>query len=307
MKKLLTFLPVLSIFILLCGVFPRGEVRGSDGIVGAEICKGCHEDHYNSFAKSIHGNKQIANSPVNRDACESCHGPGGAHVEKSGEKGVGILIFSKKFADAREKSNRCLSCHGDSRDLSFWDLAKHRTVGVSCDNCHTVHSMTRRNLKAPQPELCNICHRAIRSQENKQSHHPIREGRMKCTDCHDHHGSFGPKMLKAESINELCYRCHAEKRGPFMWEHPPVQENCATCHTPHGSNHNKLLNSRVPQLCQSCHDAAQHPGTPYTSFNTFQGSATSGKNRMFAQACLNCHSTIHGSNGPSTRGERHVR
>jgi hypothetical protein len=28
---------------------------------------------------------------------------------------------------------------------------------------------------------------------------------------------------------------------------------------------------------------------------------------MFARACLNCHTQIHGSNAPSTRGKTHVR
>jgi hypothetical protein len=28
---------------------------------------------------------------------------------------------------------------------------------------------------------------------------------------------------------------------------------------------------------------------------------------MFARSCLNCHSNIHGSMGPSTRGQRFVR
>jgi predicted CXXCH cytochrome family protein len=92
-----------------------------------------------------------------------------------------------------------------------------------------------------------------------------------------------------------------------MWQHPPVDENCSNCHTPHGSNINKLLIQRPPSLCNNCHDASSHPGTPYTSFETFQGSATSRKDRMFAQACMNCHSQIHGSNGPAGRGLRHVR
>jgi len=105
----------------------------------------------------------------------------------------------------------------------------------------------------------------------------------------------------------LCYQCHAEKRGPFMWQHPPVDENCLSCHTPHGSNHAKLLQSKPPLLCQSCHDESRHPGTIYTRFETFQGGATSGKNRMFARACLNCHSAIHGGNAPSLRGQTHVR
>ena len=305
MRKFLTFLSFLSAMIFLSFAFPAGKVEGSDGVVGVEICKGCHEGHYNSYIKTTHAKKGIPNSPASQDGCETCHGPGAAHVEKSGERGVGIFIFSKKITDARSKSAKCLSCHGDTRDLSFWDLSKHPSADVSCDNCHTVHSMTRKNLKATQPDLCNICHRSIRAQENKQSHHPVREGKMKCTDCHDHHGDFGPKMIKANTVNELCYKCHAEKRGPYMWQHPPVEENCLSCHTAHGSNISKLLVSRVPQLCQSCHDSTGHPGTINTNFETFQGRNPS--NKMFARACLNCHSTIHGSNAPSLRGRTHVR
>ncbi len=304
MRKYLTLL-FFSISVFLWVAFPSADVRGSDGIVGVETCKGCHEDRYATYAISTHAKKGIPNSPANKDGCESCHGPGAAHVEKSGEKGVGIFIFSKRIADARSKSAKCLSCHEEARDMAFWDLAKHKTVGVSCDNCHTVHSGTQKNLKATQPDLCNICHRPIRAQENKQSHHPIREGKMKCTDCHDHHGGFGPKMVKADSMNELCYKCHADKRGPYMWQHPPVEENCLTCHTPHGSNISKLLVSRVPLLCQACHDYTRHPGTIYTKFETFQGASIS--NKMFARACLNCHSSIHGSNAPSLRGKTHVR
>lgn len=305
MKKLITFFCFSSIFILLWGAFPGGGARGSDGVVGVETCRGCHEDHYQSYLKSTHAKKGIPDSPANKDACETCHGPGAAHVEKSGERGVGIFIFSKKIADAKSKSAKCLSCHGETKDLSFWDLSKHKVSDVSCDNCHTVHSGMRKNLKAQQPDLCNICHRSIRSQQNKTSHHPIREGKLKCTDCHDHHGGFGPKMVKANSFNDLCYQCHGEKRGPYMWDHPPVDENCMSCHTPHGSNHNKLLVSKVPELCQACHDASRHPGTIYTKFETFQGAART--NRMYARACLNCHSAIHGSNAPSARGKTHVR
>lgn len=305
MKKFLIFLSFFFILVFLWGAFPAAEARGNDGIVGVEICKACHEDRYASYAKSNHAKKAIPNSPANKDGCESCHGPGEAHVEKSGEKGVGIFIFGKRTADAKSKSSKCLSCHGESRDLSFWDLSKHKSVGVSCDNCHTIHSGTPKNLKATQPDLCNSCHRSIRAQQNKQSHHPIREGRIKCTDCHDQHGGFGDHMIRADVVNELCYKCHYEKRGPFMWQHPPVEENCLSCHTPHGSNIDKLLVSRIPELCQACHDSTQHPGTIYTRFNTFQGGSPS--NKMVARACLNCHSNIHGSNAPSARGKNWVR
>lgn len=306
MKRAFIYLTSIAFLLMLTGFISLDEVRGDGGTVGVMTCRACHKDHYDSYVKSTHARQGIKGNPAAKDGCESCHGPGAVHVQKRSNQGLEILIFSKKLADAETKTARCLACHEESRNVPFWHISRHKVAGLSCDNCHTLHSATSKNLKAPEPELCNTCHRSIRAQQNKQSHHPIREGLIKCTDCHDQHGSFGPNMIKADSVNELCLKCHSEKRGPFLWEHPPVEENCLTCHTPHGSNHTKLLNSRPPQLCQGCHDETQHPGTIYNSFSTFQGTGSS-KNRMFARGCLNCHTNIHGSNGPSTRGERFVR
>jgi len=309
MKKkqiLFALLIILTLSIPAVVIF-MGDAGGNDGYIGSEVCKGCHGNYYESYRKSIHAKKLIPGSPANKDACESCHGPGAAHVRKGGGKGTGIFAFVRN-ADPDQRSSTCLSCHQESRAVPFWNMSRHKVNGISCDNCHNPHSGLKANLKAQQPMLCNACHRDVRAQQNRQSHHPLKEGLVKCTQCHDQHGGFGPKMVKADNVNELCYQCHAEKRGPFLWEHPPVEENCLTCHTPHGSNHGKLLTSKPPLLCQSCHDATRHPGTIYTRFETFRGSGNlGGRNRMFARACLNCHTNIHGSMGPSTRGERFVR
>jgi DmsE family decaheme c-type cytochrome len=107
-------------------------------------------------------------------------------------------------------------------------------------------------------------------------------------------------MIKADTANLLCYKCHADKRGPFLWEHPPVEENCLTCHNPHGTKAAKLLTEKVPNLCQDCHDEQRHPGVPYDANNTFIG--TSPSNKLYARACLNCHSVIHGSYAPENPG-----
>jgi DmsE family decaheme c-type cytochrome len=304
-RKITLVLSISFLFLFLGGrVFPR-EASGSDGFVGTEICQGCHEDRFKTYMMSIHSKKAIPGTPANEEGCESCHGPGAAHVEKSGEGGVGIFIFSKRIADAQAKSAKCLACHSEQKALTVWDLGRHKNEGVSCDNCHNVHSGTRKNLRGPQPDLCYSCHKDIRAQQNRTSHHPIREGKLKCTNCHDQHGAFGPHQLKADSVNELCYQCHAEKRGPYMWPHPAVEESCLNCHTPHGSNHAKLLVNRPPLLCQACHDWTRHPGTPYTRFDTCQGATPS--NKMYGRACLNCHGNIHGSNAPAVRGKVFVR
>lgn len=305
-KHIILLLLLITFLLASVAISVSGEKKTEDkkSYIGAAVCKGCHEGAHESYMKSIHAKKAIPGSPANREACEACHGPGASHVEKGGGKGVGIVGFDRK-ASAKEKMSKCLSCHEESKHLASWNMGKHKSAGVSCDDCHSVHSKADKNLKARQPDLCYDCHRDIRAQANKQSHHPIREGKISCSDCHDPHGEFGAKMVKADTVNELCYKCHSEKRGPFMWEHAPVEENCLHCHTPHGSNHTKLLTKKPPLLCQSCHDWSLHPGTPYPSQSAFTGANPS--NKFIARACLNCHTNIHGSNGPSKRGLRFVR
>ena len=147
-------------------------------------------------------------------------------------------------------------------------------------------------------EQCFTCHKDVRAETWKNSHHPIREGKISCADCHNPHGTQTAKMIRAASVNEQCYTCHTEKRGPFLWEHAPVRESCLNCHTPHGSNQLKLQKTSVPYLCQQCHSNTRHPGTLYDGSTLADQARAS--NRIFNRACLDCHSAIHGSNHPSS-------
>ena len=87
----------------------------------------------------------------------------------------------------------------------------------------------------------------------RSSHMPLREGKIACSDCHNPHGSFTEALLKKDSINDVCYTCHAEKRGPFLFEHEPVRENCDNCHDPHGTVNEYSLKLARPRLCFECH------------------------------------------------------
>jgi len=284
--------------------FAQNSAKGDLGFAGSEACKDCHPAKYGQFMKSIHGKKAIPGSPINQEGCESCHGPGAQHVEKEGGRGVAIFAFSRKESSTARDS-KCLACHENMRGVENWNLSKHKSFLVTCDNCHSIHSAVpgKNYLKAPEPDLCFGCHRNIRTQFNKQSHHPIKEEfvsrqALKCSSCHNPMGTFDIKaMLKADSVNDLCYECHAEKRGPYAFEHPPVPENCLNCHEVHGSNHSRLLTRKAPLLCESCHDTVggRHNTDPYTNLSSFLGTATSGKNRFFGRSCLNCHGNIHGS------------
>lgn len=276
--------------LLLLGLATVAAAEGSATFVGDETCLSCHDQQAETYDKSLHAQAWSSKGgQFKQNGCESCHGPGSAHAESNDPEDI-RSYSGKAMAD---DNSACLSCHQSSPELALWKSGAHAENDVSCASCHTIHEDDKPAVK--EPETCFSCHRDIKFDSNKRSHHPIIEDKVSCSDCHNPHGSFSESQLRADSTNELCYSCHAEKRGPFLWEHPPVEENCLTCHTSHGSRHNNLLTSRVPNLCQDCHDWSRHPGSAYDATNNFSGS---GGNRFIARSCLNCHTTIHGSNAP---------
>jgi DmsE family decaheme c-type cytochrome len=288
-------------FLLAFGIlifFGPAWSANSANFVGSDACVSCHEKQAKSSGQNIHWKKAIKDTPVNQQGCESCHGSGAAHVDKGGGKGVGGLMSFSKIENAYAKSAVCLRCHETSKKIANWDMGKHKTAGVSCESCHDMHgSKLKYSLGKKKPNLFFTCHKDIKLQASKQSRHPMREGKVKCTDCHSSHGSFGPKQLIKDTVNDTCYQCHTEKRGPFAFEHEPVAEDCGDCHTPHGSNHNRLLVRKAPMLCQSCHTGiigSGHFARAYNFQDTF-GGAGSNQSRAIAKGCMNCHGNIHGS------------
>ncbi len=117
--------------------------------------------------------------------------------------------------------------------------------------------------KLTEMDTCFQCHKNKRAEIWRTSHMPVREGKITCSTCHNPHGSYTEALLKEATVNDGCYKCHAEKRGPFLWEHAPVRENCLNCHDPHGSINDFMLKISRPRLCQQCHaNLTGHPGNP---------------------------------------------
>jgi DmsE family decaheme c-type cytochrome len=276
---------------------PPAAKPSGDGFVGAEVCKACHQPAWERFAPTKMG-RLFLNHPRNAQeklACEGCHGPGREHVEVAGENAGGMITFSRKDPTPVDQRNAvCLSCHTKGARL-FWQGSPHDSREVACTGCHTVmQNVSAKSglARATEIETCGTCHLERRAQQMRVSHMPLREGKMTCTSCHNPHGTVTPALLKENSTNDTCYRCHAEKRGPFLWEHPPVTESCVNCHDPHGSNHEKMLKVSTFRLCQQCHIETRHPT------NTF-GRDTGSLKFVLGRQCSSCHVKIHGSNHPA--------
>jgi len=280
---------------------------------GDAKCTKCHDegDEYPvlSIGQTRHGVTADGRTPT----CTSCHGESDKHINKPEgvkERPHPDVVFKGKSASESAAINKsCLSCH-EAGKRAHWSGSKHESQNLACSNCHQVHTPHDKVLtKVTQPEVCFACHKTERAQTHRISTHPLDAGKMACSDCHNPHGSTGPKLLVKESVNDTCYTCHAEKRGPFLWEHGPVTDDCTNCHTPHGSTNAPLLKAKAPWLCQNCHSGdhgktlysgANLPGGNVVTINGLQGQANqSPPAQLNGRACLNCHVLVHGSNHPA--------
>jgi DmsE family decaheme c-type cytochrome len=264
------------------------------GYVGDDTCTTCHEPEGKSLHTTLHGRAQNVRTPAGSGrGCESCHGPGQAHAE-SGDK---TLIKRFTAMAPRDVNATCLTCHSKGSHAE-WQGSMHDARNLSCTTCHSIHNpkSDKAQLKtASVIETCVVCHRTEVAKLQRSGHMPLREGKMDCASCHDPHGTTNVRMLRVGNwINETCVSCHAEKRGPFLWDHAPVREACNTCHDPHGSNNDRMLVAKLPMLCQRCHIGTRHPSTIYDA-----NQLASGSNRLIGRGCVNCHAQIHGSNSPA--------
>ena len=254
------------------------------------------------LAHTPHGKSGFA--ALSAHGCETCHGPGSAHAEDPDNPA--LLPRVDKLRPAQQ-SAVCPSCHDTGKQQFFWHGSAHAGARP------LLHELPQRPLlqvgdRAAQERERDgaVLHlpqgRARRDLEDLAPPAPRGQDRLRRLPQPARHRR-PPRLITAASVNDQCYTCHAEKRGPFLWEHPPVRESCMNCHTPHGSNHLKLQQTSVPYLCQQCHANTRHPGTLYDGLRAAHArerAADPASNRLFNRACLDCHAAIHGSNHPSS-------
>ncbi|HZT59984.1 MAG TPA: DmsE family decaheme c-type cytochrome [Pyrinomonadaceae bacterium] len=304
---------------------PVAQSNNPADYVGADTCSTCHEDQTKNFSHTAHA--KLANDKSWKGkvtGCESCHGPGKAHVELMSEA-VGNGTDPKTIADKKihsfagdspkEASQTCLACHAGRDEHSNYIRGEHWRNDVGCTDCHSAHGggpkggndaasnvfvspanaekpgdANLKMLRESEPQLCLKCHAEQKHQFNEPFHHKVLEGAMNCSDCHNAHGGFEQKQTRLSTgADAACVKCHTDKQGPFAYEHNPVKtEGCASCHTPHGSANPRMLRtSSVAQLCLECH--SQSHGV---------GAAIGGPAKNIAlqyRDCTICHVKIHGS------------
>ncbi len=288
----------------LSPAFAQKPGLGEDDLVlrGDAVCTGCHNEDWPVpillIGRTKHGTTADRRTPT----CTSCHGESISHREDDPSEFKPDRYFSKNSkTPVSVRNGACLECHqGGIRML--WAGSTHESQDLACASCHQVHTdRDRVRSKRDQPGVCFKCHKLKRVQFNKPSRHPLKEGKVICSDCHNPHGSAGHSLVKRDTVVDTCYQCHAEKRGPFIWNHQPVTESCVICHNPHGTNVANLLKQRPPLLCQQCHEPDGHRGSLPTFTNVTAGGQANrrGRNITLARSCLNCHTSIHGGNNPT--------
>ena len=288
---------------------------------GGRNCTNCHRTAAESYERSPHAIfMKDPHNPVDKAGCEGCHGPSKGHVaHRKEEEGLFQNVVSYNHGKPEDIAAACLRCHNDTMTLSHWKRSQHSRAGVSCTTCHQMHWADRlgvnrirvaddqRNsdftnkvgksvtasiwpnqpepkalLKTNESTLCGTCHRKVVSEFRHNFHHPVPEGRLVCSDCHSTHPNKDERK-NLQTTKQACITCHADKAGPFVYEHDPTSnltgEGCVECHNPHGSPNPALLTSFSRGLCIKCHtDKSVNHNPGRTCWDS------------------GCHSSIHGSN-----------
>ncbi len=274
------------------------QVAPANDYATTAACVTCHEEITKKFTRNPHQALEVKTDSNWKDrGCESCHGPGQAHIEA----GDGSQIFSFSKPAPIDINAKCRSCHARTQAIAGMLNSMHGKNQLACTECHRIHeAMQPIHLLSANPnQLCTTCHKEITSSFGKPYAHHLREGAISCVDCHLPHQGLGIKPRRSSNLqlqnangNEgPCLKCHTNIRGPFAFEHAPMRlEGCMSCHEPHGSVNPKMLSRNQSRfLCLECHTGSEGVlSSQPPSFHDL-------RSRRF-QNCTTCHLKIHGSN-----------
>lgn len=267
--------------------------------VGSETCQACHEDIFSRFQQDPHKSVDLDKKRGwENHGCEGCHGPASSHVETAS---ADEILNPAKLPAARVDET-CLTCHRNQPTHTGRIQNGHARSRVACTSCHRMHqteatSLVARKAKAIN-EQCATCHLNVWATFQRPHAHRLSQGAASCSDCHNPHGSFLSKQVRTLAASEPgCFKCHADLRGPFTYEHSPMRtEGCQACHEPHGSANPKMLTrAEVRFVCLECHANLPQQPTTNASFIGVVPPAFHDLRSPRFRNCTICHQKIHGS------------
>ncbi|MBR9988649.1 MAG: cytochrome c3 family protein [Gemmatimonadetes bacterium] len=255
------------------------------------FCENCHTvNQLGNLTEAAGGYATTGDARYHNVQCESCHGPGLAHVQSPGDDNIPLA----PLAVGLDMTTGCGECHQG---------AHHPFVDEWAESGHG----TALDYPAGRPE-CASCHSGedalvawgVRADftEKEAVNQPGQHLAITCAVCHDPHSADNGGQLRfpVDVPNEeqnLCMKCHhkrgtpdmaSQNRGPHSpegpvllgyggWWPPNLQfgqtGDTATIAATHGSVAN-------PRLCAGCHVNA------YTATDDVTGAQIISTGHLFA-------------------------
>src|SRR6185436_5861384 len=163
--------------------------------VGSETCQSCHEDQFNSFSKTKHARLAHAGWKAEKQGCESCHGPGKAHVEGGGDK---TKIRTFEGETPKQKSEACLTCHAGKEEHNNYHRGEHFRNDVACVDCHSPHMTAKDAQRLAGP--------AVGRRDGASSIIPI-------SPFGERSPRVEPEKMLVRNDPQLCLTCHNEMKA----------------------------------------------------------------------------------------------
>jgi DmsE family decaheme c-type cytochrome len=245
------------------------------------VCLDCHDGVDQSLADGPHRLGSEYTRPKVMVACVSCHTGAPAHLNDPSREN----ITTPAELSGQDAFTTCTRCHLAHVGLDNYGFDVHAVQEMNCTRCHKIHVYDKPLLLDDRAGFCLPCHDDAATGFARRSQHPVMQANLTCLSCHRFIKRSDDRL--EYDLAGICRDCHPAQGGPFPYEHEATtgyavtEGGCTECHTPHGSENDRLLAEPANHLCRRCHAPVGHA--------TAHGGIWAGYD------CQVCHTDIHGS------------